>query len=231
MAGVAEGISKMKVVVRPELERVYEVLASVHLPFAVCVELESMCAELVDSAFEMVENEWEDTKSELGALLVKVTAFEDEVGLAREEEAHMRMWVERFQEGRRVVDKEIKGQLEEGFDLRREIERLRVGKVRNGREKGMRMLVLPPPPLCIGMKVQSEAPVVSTVSIQTDVARVHVVRKTTYASVASQACPGGVPVVEVADVVMAGTGGVPVPPLVGPVAVRAQLLLIHGVEC
>ena len=82
----------------------------------------------------------------------------------------------------------------------------------------------------------------STVGSQTDVSRVQVVRETTYASVAAQTCSGAVPVAEGVDVEMGGMGGgpsgpppvpgVPVVPVVPvPVVVRAQALLIHGVDC
>ena len=79
-----------------------------------------------------------------------------------------------------------------------------------------------------------------TVGVMTDVTNEQVVRKTTYASVASPACPevslttGGV------DLEMGGTGDgpsrpptVPVVPTVVlvPGVVRAQALLIHGVDC
>ena len=75
-----------------------------------------------------------------------------------------------------------------------------------------------------------------------EVSRVQVVRETTYASVASQACPEGSLGVAGMDVEMGGVGGgpaeppsVPVVPLV-PAAcvsgvVRAQALLIHGLDC
>ena len=82
----------------------------------------------------------------------------------------------------------------------------------------------------------------STVSVQTDVSRVQVVHETTYASVASQACPEVAPARGGVDVEMSGMGGgpsepppvplVPVVPVVSmPVVVRAQALLFHGVDC
>ena len=82
----------------------------------------------------------------------------------------------------------------------------------------------------------------STVSVQTDVSRVQVVRETSYASVASQACPEVAPSGGGVDVEMGGMGGgpsgpppvptVPVVPLVAvPGVLRAQALLIHGVDC
>ena len=145
-------------------------------------------------------------------------------------------------ERRKVCDKEHERLLQEGFDLRAEIERLQSGKILRGKDKGTRMLALPPPVVMVGVGVQAEMPGVSTVSVQTDVSRVQVVCKATYASVASQACPemalagGGV------DVEMGGLGGGPLgPPPVPPVpvvptvpvpgVVWAQALLIHGIDC
>ena len=85
-------------------------------------------------------------------------------------------------------------------------------------------------------------PGVTTVSVQTVVSRVQVVRETTYASVASQACPEVAPAGGGVDVEMSGIGGgpsgpppVPLVPVVSAVSVpgvvRAQALLIHGVDC
>ena len=48
-------------------------------------------------------------------------------------------------EGRKVCDKEHKRLLQEGFDLRVEIKRLKSGKILMGKDKGTRMPALPPP--------------------------------------------------------------------------------------
>ena len=85
-------------------------------------------------------------------------------------------------------------------------------------------------PMVVG--VQTESAVVSVVGVQTDISRVQVVCETTYASVATQAGAGEVGAD--GDSVM---GGVGVPdvgpwPVVGVEGlVRAQALLIHGVDC
>ena len=90
--------------------------------------------------------------------------------------------------------------------------------------------------------VQTVGAEVSTIGVQTDVSRVQVVRETTYASVASQACPEVAPSGVGVDVEMGGMGGGPSgPPPVplgsggtavnGPGVVQAQALLIHGVDC
>ena len=88
--------------------------------------------------------------------------------------------------------------------------------------------------------VQAGCPKVTTNGVMTDVTNVQVVRETTYASVASQACPGMSPAAGDVDVEMGGTGGgysgpppVPVVPADAPVpeVVRAQALWIHGVDC
>ena len=161
---------------------------------------------------------------------------------ARKESAHRLMRKDRFQEGGKIMEKEMKRLLQEGFDLQAEIERLKSGKVSRGRDKGTRMPAVPPPPVLVGVGVQVEVPWVSTVSVQTDVSLLQVVRETTYASVAAQTCAGVAPVAGGVDVEMSGIGGgpsgpppVPVVPVVPvlPVCdvVRAQALLIHGVDC
>ena len=82
----------------------------------------------------------------------------------------------------------------------------------------------------------------STVGVMTDVSRVQVVRETTYASVASQACPEGSLGVGGEDVEMGVVGSSPAGPLPDPVVpfvpavrvpevIRVQALLIHGVDC
>ena len=132
--------------------------------------------------------------------------------------------------------------LQEGFDLRAEIERLKSGKVLKGKDKGTRMPAVRPPPELVEVGVQAAVPGVSTVGVQTDVSHVQVVRETTYASVASQACPEVAPPGVGVDVEMGGMGGGPAgPPPVPPVpvvpvvpvpgVVRVQALLIHVVDC
>ena len=171
--------------------------------------------------------------------MVVVTTERD---VAQKEAAHWSMRVDKFVEGRKVCDKEHEWLLQEGFDLRVEIERFKSGKILRGKDKGTRIPALPPPVEMVGVGVQAELPGVSTVGVQTDVSRVQVVRETTYASVASQACPGVAPAGGGVDVGMSGMGGgpsgpplvplVPVVPAVSvPGVVRAQALLIHGVDC
>ena len=114
----------------------------------------------------------------------------------------------------------------------------------------------PVPPVCVGTGAQTESAEVSVRGVQTDISRVQVVRETTYASMATQAGAGVVPAD--GDTVMGGVGApAPVPADVGvqggvpgwgsgggvgaggpgvgsrPVGgiVRAQALLIHGVDC
>ena len=203
----------------------------------VSLELESARAELESSRSDLsgVRGELESVKGEREV----VVAERDE---ARKEAAHWSMRVDRFVEGRKIVNTEMERLLQEGFDLKGEIERLKSGKVLKGKDKGTRMPVVPPPPEVVEVGIQAEVPGVSTVGSQTDVSRVQVVRETTYASVAAQTCSGAVPVAEGVDVVMGGMGGGPSgpPPVPGmpvvpvvpvPVVVRAQALLIHGVDC
>ena len=91
----------------------------------------------------------------------------------------------RFQEGSKVVDEEMKRLLQEGFDLREEIGRMKSGKVARGVDKGTRMsTVAVRPGFCLA-GVQMEGVEIGTVGVMTDVTNVQVVRKTTYASVAS----------------------------------------------
>ena len=122
---------------------------------------------------------------------------------------HRGMRLGRFQEGQKVVDVEMKRLLQEGFDLRDEIERLKSGKVARGVDKGTRMAAeaLRPGFCLAGVQtdrvgvctigvvtdvagvclagVQTDGVGVSTVGVMTDVTNVQVVQRTTYASVAS----------------------------------------------
>ena len=104
------------------------------------------------------------------------------------------------------------------------------------------MPALPPPVETVGVGVQAEMVGVSTISVQTDVSRLQVVRETTYASVTSQACPEVAPAGGGVGVDKSGMGGgpsgpppvtlVPVVPVVSvPRVVRSQALLFHGVDC
>ena len=169
---------------------------------------------------------------------------------AEELAEHRGMRLVRFQEGRKVVNVEMKRLLPEGFDLRDEIEQLKAGKVARGVDKGTRMSTVAVRPVfclagvqtewegaCAG--VQTDLAAVSTVGVMTDVTNVQVVRKTTYASVASQVSPEVFAGPAEVDVEMGGIGrcpSKPPPAPVGggvpvPVVVRAQALLIHGVDC
>ena len=133
------------------------------------VELKGVCAELA-----LVRGELESVRRGL----VVVETERDE---ARKEAAHWSLRVDRFVEGRKICDKEMERLLQEGFDLREMIGRLKSGKVLKGNDKGTRMPALPPPVEMVGVGVQAEVPGVSTVGVQTDVSRVQVVRETTYA--------------------------------------------------
>ena len=144
----------------------------------------------------------------------------------------------------------MKRLLQEGFDPRDEIDRLKSEKVARGIDKGTRMSVVAVHPgFClagvqtVGVEVcawvQMVGAEVSTVGVMTDVTNVQVVQKTTYTSVASQACPEVVPESAGVDVEMGGMGGGPVGRPTSPVGgdgpvpgvIRAQALLIHGVDC
>ena len=184
-----------------------------------------------------------DSCGELGAVVMKLVAVEAERDVACEGETHWRMRLDRHVEGQAIVWKEMETLLQEGFDLRDEIDRLKKGKVARERDKGVGPTLFGSPPVdWYSEGVQTVGAEVCTVGVQTDVSRVQVVRETTYASVASQACPevasSGVGV----DVEMGGMGGGPSgPPLVPlmpvvpvvpvPGVVRAQALLIHGIDC
>ena len=134
---------------------------------------------------------------------------EAERDVAREGEVHWKMRLDRHVEGHAIVEKEMRRLLEEGFALRGEIDRLKKGKVVRGRHKGVGPTLFGSPPVDqYSSGVQTVGAEVSTVSVQTDVSRVQVVRETTYASVASQACPEVAPSGVGADVEMGGMGGV-----------------------
>ena len=153
------------------------------------------------------------------------------------------MRLDRHVEGRAIVEREMRRLLEEGFALRGEIDRLKKGKVARGRDKGVGPTLFGSPPVDrYSSGVQTVGAEGSTVSVQTDVSCVQVVRETTYPSVASQACPEVAPSGVGADVGVGGMGGgpsgpPPVPLGSGGTAVpvpevdRAQALLIHSVDC
>ena len=116
--------------------------------------------------------------------------------------------------------------------LQKEVERLVAGKVLNGKDKETRMPAPPEPSVCVGSGVQTESAEVSMVGIQTDISRVQVVRETTYASVATQAGAGGVGVDGDSVMTRVGVPDVGPRPVAGAEGlVRAQALLIHGVDC
>ena len=184
-----------------------------------------------------------DSCGEVGAVVTRLVAVEAERDEARKGEAHWKMRLDRHVEGRAIVGKEMERLLQEGFDLKDEIDRLKKGKVARGKDKGVGTTLFGSPPIDRSSSgVQTVGAEVSTVSVQTDVSRVQVVRETTYASVASQACPEMAPSGVGVDVEMGGMGGGPSGPPPVPLAsggtavpvpgvVRAQALLIHGVDC
>ena len=83
----------------------------------------------------------------------------------------------------------MKRLLQEGFDLQDEIDRLRLGKVARGVDKGTKMLMHPGRPGFCLAGVQIEETEVSSIGVMTDMMNVQVVLRTTYASVVSQASP------------------------------------------
>ena len=102
-------------------------------------ELSGVCVELA-----FVKDELESVRR---GMAVMVTERDD----ARKEAAHWSKQVDRFVEGRKICDKEMERLLQEGFDLRAEIERLKSGKVLKGKDKGTRMPAVPPPPVLVGL--------------------------------------------------------------------------------
>ena len=173
--------------------------------------------ELLHGDLAGVRVELESVKGERNV----VVAERDE---ARKEAAHWSRRVDRFVEGRKICDKEMEWLLQERFDLRAEIERRKSGKVFKGKDKGTKMPAVPPPPILVGVGVQTVAPELSAVSVQTDVSRVQVVRETTYASVAAQTCAGVGPVAEGVNVEMSGMGGGPPGP---PQSLLCLLCLLY----
>ena len=97
-------------------------------------------------------------RGQLESVRKEVVVVTTERYVARKEAAHWSMRVDKFVEGRRVCDKEHERFLQEGFDLRAEIERLKSAKILRGTEKGTRMPALPPPIETVGVGVQAEMP-------------------------------------------------------------------------
>ena len=190
-----------------------------------------------------VEDAVLDSCGEVGTVVTRLVAVEAERDEAPKGEAHWKMRLDRHIEGRAIVQKEMERLLQEGFDLKDEIDHLKKGKVARGKDKGVGPTLFGFSPVDrFSEGVQTVGAEVSTVGVQTDVSRVQVVRETTYASVASQACPEVAPSGVGVDVEMAGMGGgpsgPPPVPLVSdgaavpvPEVVQAQALLIHGVDC
>ena len=83
----------------------------------------------------------EDAVLDSGGVVAPVAArlvdVEAERDVAREGEAHWKMRLDRHLVERVVVEKEMKRQSQEGFDLRGEIDRLKKGKVARGKDKGV----------------------------------------------------------------------------------------------
>ena len=127
--------------------------------------------------------------------------------------------------------------------MRGDIDRLKRGMVARGKDKGVGPTLFASAPVNRYLEgMPTVGPEVSTVDVQTNISCVQVVSEITYASVASQACPEGSLGVGGMDVEMGEMGGgpaepppIPVVPLVPaarvPEVVRAQALLIHGVDC
>ena len=176
---------------------------------------------------------------EVGALRAKVAELEGEAAVAHKEAVAARRDAEYCRLAGQVYEGTSKSahKLAEKLSgekraLQKEVDRLVAGKVLNGRDKGTRMLAPPVPTVCVGSEMQTEQAGVSVVGVQTDISRVQVVRETTYASVATQAGAGGVGVD--GDTVIGGIGvpGMGPHPAAGVEGtVRAQALLIHGVDC
>ena len=124
------------------------------------IELRGVCGKLT-----LGRGELESVRRELAVVVAERDG-------ARKEVTHWSGRVDRFVEGRKICDKEMERLLQEGFDLRVQIKRLKSGKVLTGKDKGTRMPVVPPPPVWVGVGVPVVVPEVSTVGVQTDVSRV-----------------------------------------------------------
>ena len=112
-------------------------------------------------------------------LAMKLVAAEKGRAEVQELADHYGMRLIRFQEGVKVAGVEMKRLLQEGFDLRNKIERLKSGKVARGVDKGTRMSTEAVRPSFCLAGVQTEVAEVSTIGVMTDVINVQVVRKTT----------------------------------------------------
>ena len=84
-----------------------------------------------------VEDAVLDSSGEMGTVVKRLVAVEAERDEARKGEAHWKMRLDQHVEGRAIVGKQMERLLQEGFDLKDEIERLKKGKVARGKDKGV----------------------------------------------------------------------------------------------
>ena len=83
-----------------------------------------------------VEDAVLDSGGEVAPVAARLVEVEAEEEVAREGEVHWKIRLDRHLAGRTVVEKEMRSLLQEGFDLRGEIDRLKKGKVVRGRIRG-----------------------------------------------------------------------------------------------
>ena len=121
-----------------------------------------------------VEDAMLDSGGDVAPVAARLVEVEAEREVAREGEAHWKMRLYRHLVGRVVVEKEMKRLLQEGFNLRGEIDLLKKGKVAWGKNKGVgtaRLFGMAPVDR-IPVGVQTEGLEVCTMGMMTDVSRV-----------------------------------------------------------
>lgn len=128
---VAQVIGRLTVEVQPKLQRLYEILARVQCVLVMHVELETQCADLVDSAFENVKGFCDRSAYELELFYNKVATLQLQRHLASKEATLLLIRLWNFQGEKKLMNKEIKRLLKQGFGLHREIEGLESATGRN----------------------------------------------------------------------------------------------------
>lgn len=91
---------------------------------------------------------------------------------AQKEVAHHLMQMDRFQEGKKIVNGKVEQLLQGRFDFQGEIEHIKSGKALRAQNKGTRIPAVSSSAVSVGAGVQVEVLQMSTLGVMTDVGNV-----------------------------------------------------------